>query len=103
MNGIKRIEGCNFDSQNNEVLLFTSKEMIHARFSTINDSLNIVDTQSIDFPKIYARVDKMGRLLTVDKATNNLSVVNLTDGKVVKKYPGNHEEPYSKNFKISKN
>lgn len=98
MNGIKRIEGCNFYRENNDIFLFTNKEMIHARFQPQNDNLSIVNTKTIDTPKIYARVDTSGRMLTVDKATNNLSVVDLKSGRVVKKYPGNQEEPYSKHF-----
>lgn len=96
MNGIKRIEGCNYDGKSNQIFIFTGEEMIHARFETQNDNLTIIDTQAIDTPKIYCRVDQRGRMLTVDKASNNLTVMNLSDGKIVKKYPGNQEEPYSK-------
>jgi hypothetical protein len=102
MSGIKRIEGCNFDRSNNEVLLFTNKEMIHARFDKKTDELTVVDTSSISAPKIYSRIDNRGRLLTVDKASNNLTVTDLVNGKVVKKYPGNQEEPYSKNLEIGR-
>jgi hypothetical protein len=68
--------------------------MVHTRFNTQEDSLQVVNTKPIDTPKIYSRVDKIGRLLTVDKSTNNLTVTNFKDGKVLKKYPGNLEEAY---------
>jgi hypothetical protein len=96
MQEIKRIEGTNFDGEHNDILLFTNKEMVHTRFNSQEDSLQVINTRPIETPKIYSRVDKSGRLLTVDKSTNNLTVTNFKDGKVIKKYPGNLEEPYSK-------
>lgn len=73
MTGIKRIEGCNFDSMNNEILLFTDNEMIHARFKPCDNSFVIHDTKTTDSSVIYSRIDNQGRLITVDKATNNLT------------------------------
>lgn len=72
---------------------------MHARFHQDSQKCAIVSTTLTDVPKIYARLDSKGRLLTVDKASNNLTVTSFLDGKVLKKYPGNLEEPYRKKIK----
>jgi len=96
----KRIDAASLKDGFVEIVLITAREMIHARYSSESSQCILVSTTAIDTPKIYARIDLKGRLHTVDKATNNLTISNFFEGKVIKKYPGNTEEPYRKFFSV---
>jgi hypothetical protein len=73
--------------------------MIHAELLNGASNLEVKERINLLSPQIYSRLDKGGRLLTVEKASNHLKITNLKTKKIEKRYPGNEEEPYSKCFK----
>jgi len=77
--------------------------MIHAEFLNGAQNLEIKERINLITPQIYSRIDKGGRLLTVEKASNHLKITNLKTKQIEKRYPGNEEEPYRKILKLKIN
>ena len=96
MTGLGRVEGALNSSGEPVLYLFYQDSLIVANFNTESGLLEPENQFSLETPNIYARVDKKARLITVEKASNNLIVKNLTTGQIEIEYPGNEEEPYSK-------
>lgn len=78
------------------VVLTKKSEMLHTQLSPNGQNLVVMDTSYFSQPYIYTRVDDRQRLMVVEKVSNNFKVIDLKTKEVIKTYPGNEEEPYSK-------
>lgn len=94
---MKRVEGYLDGSTGKPHVILTKKsEMLHTQLSPNGQNLVVVDTSFFSQPYIYTRVDDKRRLMVVEKASNDFKVIDLNTKEVIKSYPGNEEEAYSK-------
>lgn len=78
--------------RNNSLFLYAPNK--EAEFELSQRGLNLIGKPVQGPTKVYSRVTKHGKLVTVDAQTNNLTVKNLDNGNIFSQLKGYPEAPY---------
>lgn len=80
---------------NNSLFLYAKDKQ--AEFQLTRNGLNLINQPKMGPTKVYSRITKNDKQITVDSQTNNLTVTDLKTGKIYSQLQGYKEKPYRKN------